>query len=102
MNRDAKLDRHTVRCHGCGKQVTDLKRTRTQIRKELDRQGWRVAMPLRCTVSIQDITPEMNRKTVDRCRECNEAGIERLCKDVSEIWARLDLEADRLCSDKVQ
>jgi hypothetical protein len=64
MNTDATLKRHTVRCYECGKQVTDLNRTRTEIRKQLQQEGWSVAIPFECTVPIRHITPEMNGKTV--------------------------------------
>jgi hypothetical protein len=46
---------HSVACFGCGKRVTDPQRTKTQIRRQLHKDGWRVAVPY------------LRRRTVDFC-----------------------------------
>jgi hypothetical protein len=51
---------HWVRCFGCGKTVTDAKRTKTEIRKQLRKEGWRVAVPY-------PYVDHIARQTVDFC-----------------------------------
>jgi hypothetical protein len=75
-----KTDKHTVQCRSCGKTVTDLTKLRSEIRKELKEQGWRVAVPkwhtrpfavqLRAKGQYYAKYPKDRRVTVDQCPTC--------------------------------
>jgi hypothetical protein len=78
-----KTDKHTVQCRSCGKTVTDLTKLRSEIRKELKEQGWRVAVPKWATrpFGVQLLAkgqyyakyPKDKRVTVDQCPSCVDA-----------------------------
>jgi hypothetical protein len=67
MNNDKMTQHHTVVCYHCGRQVTDLTRTKAEIRKQLhNEKGWFVAIP----AWAAGVGRRSNRKTVDCCDAC--------------------------------
>jgi hypothetical protein len=82
-----KTDKHTVQCRSCGKTVTDLTKPRSEIRKELKKQGWRVAVPrwatrpfgaqLLANGEYNAKYPKDKRVTVDQCPTCADSSARR-------------------------
>ena len=97
MDSDKVVRQHTVTCYQCGRQVTDLNRTKTQIRKELhDHEGWFVAIPAWAVHRGR----RGDGKTVDCCDPCAARGVNEAMQRLAE--ANESAAARRLSTDKVQ
>ena len=65
---------HSVTCFGCGKTVTDSQRTKTEIRKQLRKEGWKVSVQ-----GFRSMSGGGNYERLDFCgQECFESSFEKL------------------------
>lgn len=98
---------HSVRCLGCPIMVADLTKTKTQIRKELREDGWRVAVPRWAT--LDPASPEYraaltSRKTVDICPACQQRRIDEAMErfNASQQQRQNQKLIDMPCSATIQ
>jgi hypothetical protein len=97
MSSNKVTQHHTVVCYRCGRQVTDLGRTKTEIRKQLhNERGWFVAIP----AWAAGVGRRSDRKTVDCCDACASKaareGVDRLAQLTGQAAMR------PLTSEKLQ